>query len=102
MLTSLRKEPNKMKQLILFVAVLIWLLICAITIPSSASSVQRAALSPAANQAPREAKAKAAPEQYSPLLRGVDHFFAYSSEPETLFKFFRDTLGLPQDRKSVV
>src|SRR5688572_23670179 len=75
---------------------LIWLLICAITIPSSASSVQRAALSPAANQAPREAKAKAAPEQYSPLLRGVDHFFAYSSEPETLFKFFRDTLGLPQ------
>src|SRR5687767_6816991 len=147
MLTSLRKEPNKMKQLILVVAgllssstfvmgqparcvflrplrgnagqtqrytedrredfpkthllwkttvMLIWLLICAITIPSSASSVQRAALSPAANQAPREAKAKAAPEQYSPLLKGVDHFFAYSSEPEVLFRFFRDTLGLPQ------
>jgi hypothetical protein len=32
----------------------------------------------------------------SVLLKGVDHFFAYSSEPEPLFKFFRDILGLPQ------
>ena len=32
----------------------------------------------------------------SALVKGVDHFFAYSSEPEPLFKFFRDTLGLPQ------
>ncbi|MEP6788880.1 MAG: hypothetical protein ABJB40_10645 [Acidobacteriota bacterium] len=35
--------------------------------------------------------------QRSPaLLKGVDHFFVYSTEPEPLFKFFRDTLGLPQ------
>ena len=34
--------------------------------------------------------------QKQPLLNGVDHFFAYSTEPEPLFKFFRDTLGLPQ------
>ena len=70
-----------MKQLILFVAVLL------------ASSLL---YSPTANQAPREVRGKAAPQQYSPLLKGVDHFFAFSSEPETLFKFFRDTLGLPQ------
>ena len=30
------------------------------------------------------------------LLKGVDHFFAFSTEPEQLFKFFRDTLALPQ------
>lgn len=37
-------------------------------------------------------------QQYSPspLLKGVDHFFATSSEPEVLLKFFRDILGLPQ------
>jgi len=35
-------------------------------------------------------------QRHSPLLKGVDHFFAYSSEPEVLFRFFRDTLGLPQ------
>lgn len=75
---------------------LIWPLIFALIIASSASSLQRAALSPTANQAPRSAKDEAAPQPYSPLLKGVDHFFAYSSEPETLFKFFRDTLGLPQ------
>ena len=36
------------------------------------------------------------PRQQAPLLKGVDHFFAYSNDPEVLFKFFRDTLGLPQ------
>ena len=35
-------------------------------------------------------------QQYSPLLRGVDHFFATSNEPEVLLNFFRDDLGLPQ------
>lgn len=35
-------------------------------------------------------------QQYSSLLKGVDHFFATSSEPEVLLKFFRDTLELPQ------
>ena len=75
---------------------LLWFLICAMTIPSSASSIQRAGLLPTANQASLEAKEKASPQHYSPLLKGVDHFFAYSSEPEPLFKFFRDSLGLPQ------
>ena len=32
-------------------------------------------------------------QQYSPLLNGVDQFFATSTEPEPLLKFFRDTLG---------
>jgi hypothetical protein len=35
-------------------------------------------------------------QRSSALVNGVDHFFAYSAEPEPLFKFFRDTLGLPQ------
>ena len=35
-------------------------------------------------------------DTYSPLVTGVDHFFAYSNDPLPLFKFFRDTLGLPQ------
>ena len=35
-------------------------------------------------------------QQHSPLLKGVDHFFATSSEPEVLLKFFREVLGLPQ------
>jgi hypothetical protein len=34
--------------------------------------------------------------QSSLLLKGVDHFFATSSEPEVLPNFFRDTLELPQ------
>lgn len=45
---------------------------------------------------PRAASEQVATQRHSPLLKGVDHFFAYSSEPEVLFKFFRDTLGLPQ------
>lgn len=35
-------------------------------------------------------------QEYSPLLKGVDHFFATSTEPEVLLKFFRDVLDLPQ------
>jgi hypothetical protein len=35
-------------------------------------------------------------QQHSQLLKGVDHFFATSSEPEVLLKFFSDVLGLPQ------
>lgn len=54
---------------------LICLLICVLIVASTANSLQR---------------------EYSPLLKGVDHFFAFSTEPEPLFKFFRDTLGLPQ------
>ena len=36
------------------------------------------------------------PDNHSPLVTGVDHFFAYSTDPLPLYKFFRDTLGLPQ------
>lgn len=54
---------------------LICLLMCVLIVAGSTNSLQR---------------------EYSPLLKGVDHFFAYSNEPEPLFKFFRDTLGLPQ------
>ena len=32
----------------------------------------------------------------TPILRGIDHFFATSSNAEPLFRFFRDTLGLPE------
>jgi catechol 2,3-dioxygenase-like lactoylglutathione lyase family enzyme len=31
-----------------------------------------------------------------PIVRGVDHFFATSPHPEPLYRFFRDTLGLPE------
>ena len=48
------------------------------------------------DQEPRGVSEQRAPQRHSPLLKGVDHFFATSSEPEVLFKFFRDTLGLPQ------
>ncbi len=34
--------------------------------------------------------------QEVPLLKGVDHFFATSPNPEPLYRFFRDTLGLPE------
>lgn len=54
---------------------LICLLLCVLFVAGTANSLQR---------------------EYSPLLKGVDHFFAFSNEPEPLFKFFRDTLGLPQ------
>ncbi len=30
------------------------------------------------------------------IVKGVDHFFATSSTPEPLYRFFRDTLGLPE------
>src|SRR5687768_759445 len=32
----------------------------------------------------------------APILRGVDHFFATSSNAEPLYRFFSDTLGLPE------
>lgn len=32
----------------------------------------------------------------APIVRGIDHFFATSSDPEPLYKVFRDTLGLPE------
>jgi hypothetical protein len=31
-----------------------------------------------------------------PILRGLDHFFVTSPNPEPLYHFFRDTLGLPE------
>lgn len=32
----------------------------------------------------------------APIVRGIDHFFATSSDPEPLYRVFRDTLGLPE------
>jgi hypothetical protein len=75
---------------------LIWPLICAVTIAGFAFNSQGVTSAPDADQALREVSEQRASQQHSPLLKGVDHFFAYSSEPEVLFKFFRDTLGLPQ------
>jgi len=72
---------------------MIWPLIVGVIIAVCASSLQRVASAPDADQQTRDEQ-KA--QRHSPLLKGVDHFFAYSSEPQVLFKFFRDTLGLPQ------
>jgi hypothetical protein len=75
---------------------LIWLLICGVIIASFACSLHLVKSAPNLDQELRRASEPKAPQRHSPLLKGVDHFFAYSSEPEMLFKFFRDTLGLPQ------
>src|SRR5687768_10121380 len=32
----------------------------------------------------------------APIVRGIDHFFATSDNPEPLYQVFRDTLGLPE------
>ena len=32
----------------------------------------------------------------TPLLRGIDHFFATSADPEPLYRFFRDSLQWPE------
>lgn len=32
----------------------------------------------------------------TPIVRGIDHFFATSSTPEPLYRHFRDSLGLPE------
>ena len=74
---------------------MIWPLIVGVIIAVGASSLQRVASAPDADQEPHTTDEQKA-QLHSPLLKGVDHFFAYSSEPEVLFKFFRDTLGLPQ------
>jgi hypothetical protein len=74
---------------------LILTLICGLTIASFASGFQQVGSAPA-HTVSRVEQASKAPQRHSHLLKGVDHFFAYSSEPEVLFKFFRDTLGLPQ------
>ena len=74
---------------------LIGTLMLAVIIAGFAASLRRVASATIADQVHREESEQGAP-RHSPLLKGVDHFFAYSSEPEMLFKFFRDTLGLPQ------
>jgi hypothetical protein len=32
----------------------------------------------------------------TPIVRGIDHFFATSPTPETHYRYFRDSLGLPE------
>ena len=75
---------------------LTWLLICALLIAIGASSPQPMASASNKGQKRHATGEHRAQQQHSPLLKGVDHFFATSSEPEVLFKFFRDTLSLPQ------
>ena len=75
---------------------LISLFIFGITIAICAINLQRVVAAPDTVLTFREASEQKTTQPNSPLLKGVDHFFAYSSEPEILFKFFRDTLGLPQ------
>ncbi|MEP6705234.1 MAG: hypothetical protein ABJB34_10565 [Acidobacteriota bacterium] len=65
------------------------LLMCGLTIISLGSV-------PVASAQTGEQGRQIQPPRTTALLKGVDHFFAYSGEPEPLFKFFRDTLGFPQ------
>lgn len=74
---------------------LVWPLTFVVTIAVGASSLQLVKSASNAGTDSRAVNEQSTP-QPSPLLKGVDHFFATSSEPEKLFKFFRDTLNLPQ------
>ena len=46
--------------------------------------------------APRARSASVTAEVSPPVVRGIDHFFATSPDPQPLYHFFRDTLGLPE------
>ena len=70
-------------------------LICGLTVVSLSTDIAQVAAQITDNRTGKRSQ-QMQPQRPSALLKGVDHFFAYSSEPELLFKFFRDTLGLPQ------
>lgn len=74
----------------------IWVLICGLTVIGLNTGLVRVATAQTTEKRDGKRSQQNQLHRSSALLKGVDHFFAYSSEPEPLFKFFRDTLGLPQ------
>lgn len=72
------------------------MLICGLTVISLSTGIVHVATAQVTGDRTGKTSRQKQPHRSLALLKGVDHFFAYSSEPEPLFKFFRDTLGLPQ------
>ena len=65
------------------------LIVASVVIAAAACTADGQSPAPGANETPAKASRV-------PVVNGIDHFFATSPNPEPLYRFFRDTLALPE------